>query len=180
MTIPEALLLGGRSGVGKSTVGAEVSAQLNAAGVPHVLIEGDYVGCVNPPPPDDPHRSAITERNLTAMWANFAALGHHRLVYTNTASVLDGEDGMFTRALGGRARLIRVLLTATDDTARQRLTAREIGGELEIHITRSARMATRLDTHAPHGTVRVRTDDLRVPDIARVAIAATGWLPPAP
>ena len=175
MTVPEALLIGGRSGVGKSTVGAEVSAQLNAAGVAHVLVEGDFVGCVNPPPADDPHRSLITERNLTAMWANFAALGHHRLVYTNTASVLSSEDGMFTRALGGRARLVRVLLTASDETARERLSAREIGGELELHITRSAAAATRLAAYAPLGTITVRTDGRRVPDIAREAIAATGW-----
>lgn len=38
----EALLIGGRSGVGKTTVGWEVAARLRAAGLAHAIVEGDY------------------------------------------------------------------------------------------------------------------------------------------
>ncbi|MEV0647709.1 hypothetical protein AB0I28_20815 [Phytomonospora sp. NPDC050363] len=171
--MPEALLIGGRSGVGKTTVGWEVSGLLGEAGIAHCHVEGDTVGNVVPPPADDPHRSRITEVNLTAMWANFAAIGCTRLVYTNTASVLEPE--MFERALGGSARLTRVMLTAADETVAGRLGGREIGSELELHLKRSAFMAPYLDEHVPAGTIRIATDGRTVTEIARDVIAATGW-----
>jgi adenylylsulfate kinase-like enzyme len=65
----EVLLIGGRAGVGKSTVGGEVSVRLRAAKVAHAVIEGDFVGRVHPAPKGDPHRAAVTERNLRAVWA---------------------------------------------------------------------------------------------------------------
>src|ERR1017187_3900274 len=72
----EALLIGGRSGVGKSTVAWEVSAQLQDCSVAHCLIEGDFLDQAYPPPEGDPTRRKRTEDNLTALWRNFAALGY--------------------------------------------------------------------------------------------------------
>lgn len=172
--MPDALLIGGRSGSGKSTVGWEVSGLLGVDGILHAYVEGDTVGNIVPARPDDPQRSRITEVNLTAMWANFAAAGCDRLVYTNTASVL--EPDMFERALGGTARIVPVMLTAGDETVAGRLGAREIGSELELHIRRSRHMAAYLDEHAPQGTIRVATDGRTVTEIAREIIAATGWV----
>ncbi|WP_171168962.1 adenylyl-sulfate kinase [Streptomyces sp. I05A-00742] len=170
----EALLIGGRSGVGKSTVGWEVSELLDAAGVTHCVLDGDYLGHVVPPPPTDPHRSALTERNLAAVWANFTALGHRRLIYTNTVSVL--EEDMFRRALGGDSlRLVKVLLTATNETAAARLGLRETGTQLAVHLERSARAARRLAEHAPPDTVTVATDGRSVLEVACEVVTATGW-----
>lgn len=152
----------------------EVSEQLQAAGVAHCLIEGDLMGQVHPAPAEDPDRSAITERNLSAVWANFAALGYQRLIYTNTVSVL--ENGMFERAMGGESlRIVRVLLTADDATAHARLTQREIGSQLVPHIQRSAVMARHLEEHVPADTVRVPTDGRAIVDIARQVVVATRW-----
>ncbi|MGW7065565.1 hypothetical protein ACWGII_11295 [Streptomyces sp. NPDC054855] len=172
----EALLIGGRSGAGKSSVGREVAARLRAADVGHAYIEGDVLDAVHPAPPGDPHRSGITERNLAALWANYTDLGCRRLIYTNTASVLGSEERLFTRALRG-PRLIRVLLTASDATVEERLTARERGSELQRQLRRSAFMARWLDDHAAEGTHRVATDGRRVEDIAADVVAATGWDP---
>ncbi|MFI1869800.1 hypothetical protein [Streptomyces jumonjinensis] len=174
MTAYEVLLIGGRSGVGKSTVGFEVSALLQEQGIAHCLLEGDCLDQVHPAPAGDPHRSAITERNLAAVWANYAALGHRRLIYTNTVSVLEAD--MFRRALGGDAlRVVKVLLTAGDTTVRTRLARRETGIRLTEHIERSALAARRLEERAPDDTVRVVTDGRPVPEIAGEVIAATGW-----
>ncbi|MFF1712532.1 hypothetical protein [Streptomyces sp. NPDC058268] len=170
----EALLIGGRSGAGKSSVGLEAAALLRAADVGHAYIEGDVLDAVHPAPEGDPHRSGITERNLAALWANYTDLGCHRLVYTNTASVLASEEWLFTAALRG-PRIIRVLLTASDATVGERLTARERGSELEQQLRRSALMARRLEEHAADGTLRVATDGRRVQDIAADVVAATGW-----
>jgi hypothetical protein len=170
----EVLLIGGRSGVGKTTVGAEISAQLQAAGVAHCLIEGDNLDQAHPAPPGDPSRTKLTEANLAALWANYAALGYHRLIYTNTVSIL--EPDLIARAVGGSPRIVPVLLTAGDATARHRLGAREIGSQLDAHLRRSATMAAHLETAAPADVVRVPTDGRRVDEIAREVIIATDWL----
>lgn len=174
METTEALLIGGRSGVGKTSVGREVAALLRAADVGHAYIEGDTLDAVHPTPEGDPDRSRITERNLAALWANYTDLGHHRVVYTNTASVLSSEEWLFARALRG-PRIIRVLLTASDATVEERLTARELGSELEQQLRRSTYMARRLEEHAADGTRRVATDGRRIGDIAADVVAATGW-----
>jgi hypothetical protein len=171
----EALLIGGRSGVGKTTVGWEVSAQLQHAGVAHCLVEGDNLDQAFPAPPDDPARTKLTEANLAALWRNYAALGHHRLIYTNTVSVL--EPDLIARAVGGAPRIISVLLTAEDATAHHRLSAREIGSQLDVHLHRSAAMALHLEDAAPADVVRMPTDERPVAAIARDVVTATGWLP---
>lgn len=171
----EVLLIGGRAGVGKTTAAWEVSAQLREAGAAHVVVDGDSLNAVHPAPGGDPRRALITERNLTAVWANYAALGHRRLVYTNTVSVLAGSAGMFERAMGADVRIVRVLLTASDVTATERLTGRELGSELEHELRSSARKARLLDEEAPPDTVRVATDGRSVVDIAREIVSVTGW-----
>ncbi|GGY07878.1 hypothetical protein GCM10010324_63460 [Streptomyces hiroshimensis] len=171
------MLIGGRAGVGKTTVAWEASARLRAATVPHCVIEGDFMCQVHPAPEGDPSRSEITERNLTAVWSNFAELGYRRLIYTNTVSVLAGNTGMFRRAMGGDVRIVRVLLTASDATTGERLRGRELGSELEQELKNSAYKARLLDERAPGDTVRVATDGRSVADIAREVVAATAWLP---
>lgn len=171
----QVLLIGGRAGVGKTTVGWEVSAQLRAATIAHAVIEGDLMGQIHPAPEGDPHRAQITESNLTAVWANFAQRGCRRLIYTNTASVLPEATGMFERAMGPEVRITRVLLTASDATTRQRLLGRELGSELDQELAGSLRKARLLDERVPAETVRVATDGRLVVDIAREVVAAAGW-----
>ena len=172
----EVLLIGGRAGVGKTSVGWEVSALLRGAAVPHAVIDGDFMGQVHPAPEGDPHRAEITECNLTAVWANYARRGYRRLIYTNTLSVMPEAAGMFERAMGGRVRIVRVLLTATDATTRGRLERRELGSELETEWESSARKARLLDQRTPADAVRVATDGRAVADIAREVVGAAGWI----
>ncbi|MGW2514899.1 AAA family ATPase [Streptomyces scopuliridis] len=174
MTDYELLLIGGGAGVGKTTVAWEVSAALRGKGTAHCLIEGDYMDQIHPAPEDDPHRTAITERNIAAVWSNYAALGQHRLIYTNTVSIL--EEPMISRAMGdGAVSATCVLLTADEATVRERLAGREIGSQLAAHIERSLRMARHLDDEAPAGTVRIPTDGRSVQDIAIHVLQAAAW-----
>lgn len=71
--------------------------------------------------------------------------------------------------------MVRVLLTASDGTARERLVGRELGPGLERELAGSARKARLLDQRAPAGTVRVGTDGRGVVEIAREVVGATGW-----
>ncbi|OXY98550.1 AAA family ATPase [Streptomyces diastatochromogenes] len=171
----ELLLIGGRAGVGKTTVAWEVSALLRSATVPHAVIDGDFMGSVHPAPEGDPHRSEITESNLTAVWSNYSRRGYRRLIYTNTLSVLPEVTGMFERAMGSGVRIVRVLLTATDATAHERLVRRELGSELESELAGSARKARLLDQEAAADALRIATDGRSVVDIAHEVVSTTGW-----
>ncbi|WP_158843813.1 hypothetical protein [Saccharothrix deserti] len=174
MITRELLLIGGGAGVGKSSVGWEVSQLLQSRETAHCFVEGDFLDQIHPAPADDPHRTAITERNLAAIWSNYAALGQHRLVYTNTVSVL--EEPMLRRAMGaGPIRSTCVLLTATEPTIRERLARREIGSQLGSHIERSLAMARVLDEEAPAHTARVPTDGKSVEEIAHEVLHAAAW-----
>jgi len=64
------------------------------------------VGQVHPAPAGDPDRAAITERNLAAVWANFAAVGCRRLVYTNTASSTRMSRRLAELAVAGTVRVV--------------------------------------------------------------------------
>jgi hypothetical protein len=167
----EILFIGGRSGVGKSSVGNEIHAQLCAAEVKHCLIEGDVLDLAWPPPWE--HR--LTERNLAAIWRNYRSLGYRRMVYTATVSVRYTAE--LAAAMGDDPLIHAVLLTASDATARDRLAQREIGTAYDIHVRRSDRAARDLDASVPDWVHRVATDGRDVAAIAREIIAHTGWAP---
>jgi hypothetical protein len=165
----EVLFLGGRSGVGKSSVGNEIHAQLSAARVRHCVIEGDNLDLAYPPP----WEHHLAERNLAAMWANYRALGYRRLVYTNTVSVRAAAE--LTAAMGDDPLVTAVLLTADDTTARHRLAKREIGTALDWHIERSDLMARELEQTSPAWVHRVPTDGRPVAALATEIITLTAW-----
>jgi hypothetical protein len=171
--IPEVLLVAGRSGSGKSSVAFEVSARWARDGLAHCLVDGDNLSAAYPKPPADPHGTALTEANLRAVWATYAAAGYRRMVYVNTVSILERE--LVTRALGGRAQVRGVLLTASARTVRDRLGPREIGSELREHLDRSASAAELLERAAGPWVTRVATDGRMVEDVARDVAAASGW-----
>jgi broad-specificity NMP kinase len=164
------LLVGGRSGVGKTSVAVELHSLLAARQVMHALIEGDNLDLAYPPP----WEHGLAQKNLAAMWRNYAALGHRRLIYTNTNSVVDWQA--LSDAVGGGPRVVGVLLTASDDVIRARLARREIGTALADHVERSRRAAERLDAQAPPWVVRVDTDGRGTPEIARELAELTTWL----
>jgi deoxyadenosine/deoxycytidine kinase len=169
--VSRALFIGGRAGVGKSSVGYELHAQLSAARVQHCLVEGDNLDQAWPAP----HEHGLAEQNLAAMWANYRALGYRRMIYTNTASVFEKVIHELTTAMGDNPQVTAVLLTCSDATARQRLSQREIGSELTWHIEHSDLMARRLDSRAPDWAHRVTTDNRTVADIAAEVKTLTGW-----
>ena len=167
------MFLGGRSGVGKSSIGLEIHAQLSAAEVRHCLIEGDNLDLAWPVPWQQGHQ--LAEQNLAAMWANYRALGYRRMIYTNTASVRPEVISSLVTAMGDNPKVTAVLLTASDETARQRLAGREIGSAYEWHVTRSDRAAVELEAEAPPWVHRVLTDGRSVRELAAEIIALTGW-----
>jgi AAA domain len=172
VAIEEVLLIGGAAGVGKSTVGWEVSVQLNRLGVAHWHLEADVLDAAWPRPVDDPNGERMSVNTMRAMAGVFAAEGYTRCVHVQTANVVDHH--LVTQAVG-EVTLRGVLLTARDATRIQRLAGREIGTDLERHLASTRRMADRLEHKAPDWVVRVATDDRTVTDIAREVIEHSGW-----
>jgi predicted kinase len=171
-TSVDVIFIGGRSGVGKTTVAAEVSRQLALVDVAHALIEGDNLDQAHP----EPWREGIdlAEQNLAAMWRNYQAAGYSRLIFTNTVSVL--QMPALIAALATDVRAMAVLLTADDSTAAHRLAQREIGSGLQDAIGRSAAAAANLESAAMDTVHRVFTDNREVSDIAAQVISMSGWV----
>jgi broad-specificity NMP kinase len=165
----EVVFVGGRSGVGKTTAALALHAMLTRRDVAHAVIEGDALDLAHPAP----WQHALAERNLAAMWRNYADLGYRRLVFTNTVSVLHAAE--LAEAMGGDPRVIAVLLRAADDTVRARLAERETGAELDAHVTRSDAAARRLDAEAPSRVHRSDTDGRTPSEVAEAILALTGW-----
>ncbi|AIY49496.2 hypothetical protein MFTT_30940 [Mycolicibacterium fortuitum subsp. fortuitum] len=162
------VFIGGRSGTGKTSVGFEMHAQLSAAGVTHCLIDGDFLDMAYPVPS---HVDDLAERNLAAMWANYRALGYHRMIYINTASVLPEVMERLTTAMGGNPTVVSILLTCTDATARVRLGKREIGSTLEQHLESSNEMNARLESGVAAATHRGLLHDQVTSELA-----CPGWV----
>jgi len=53
------------------------------------VIEGDYLDLAHPAPHLAFPHASLAEQNLAAMWTAYRSLGYHRLIYTNTAAVLN-------------------------------------------------------------------------------------------
>ena len=172
MGIEEVLLLGGPAGVGKTSVGWEISVQLTRLGIAHWHLEGDVLDSAWPRPADDQDGQRMTVNAMRAMAQVFAAEGYRRCVYVQTASVIDSH--LVTEALGD-VQMTGVLLTAADAVRQQRLAQREIGTDLERHLESGQRMAVRLEREAPDWVLRVPTDGRTVAAIAAEVIAHVGW-----
>jgi ABC-type glutathione transport system ATPase component len=165
----EVLFIGGRSGVGKSSIAFELHAQLSQARVKHCVIEGDNLDLAYPAP----WEHHLAERNLSAVWNNYRSLGYRRMIYTNTVSVRFPDH--LAAARGDEPRVVAVILTATDETAHTRLGRRIHGSDLLEHIKRSNVRARELESLTPGWVHRLVTDDRSVTDVASELRSIIGW-----
>ena len=163
------LLIGGRSGSGKTRVAGELHALLAGEGVRHAVIEGDALDLAHP----EPWEHRLAARNLASVWANYRALGHRRLVYTNTVSPLEAAE--LAAAMGDDPEVTVVVLRARDDTVEARLAGREEGEELAAHLRRSRVAAARLDAQSPAGAIRIDTDGRESAALAREIRSHLPW-----
>lgn len=164
------VVIGGRSGVGKSSAAFALHDLLRQRDVQHAVIEGDALDLAHPAPWE--HR--LAERNLAAVWANYRSLGFRRLVYTNTVAVLHTTS--IATAMGDEPRVTAVLLSASDVTTSARLACREQGESMARHLERSAQAAELLEEKAPPDVHRLATDGLLPVEVAQRILALLDWL----
>jgi broad-specificity NMP kinase len=171
----EVLFVGGRSGVGKSTAAEALHDLLAEADVRHAVIEGDVLDLAHPAPHVEHPEARLAERNLAAVWAGYRSIGHHRLVYTNTVSVLEADH--LAAAMGDDPVVTAVLLRAGDEVTASRLGRRAGAAVPERQLAHSVRTARRLDAVVPGRVARVDTDGLTPAQVARRLASLAGWLP---
>ncbi|WP_206505287.1 hypothetical protein [Streptomyces chrestomyceticus] len=169
----EILVLCGAAGVGKSTTAYEVSHQLGRADVPHALLDTDQLDQVHPWPPPGLAPSELSRRNLAAVWANLAEVGHTRLILTGVFVTLERELAWIADAVPD-AGLTPVRLTADAPTLERRVRRREIGSGAADQLARTARQHAALARPEPPGTTVIDTTGRSVVSVACEVIGV--WL----
>lgn len=168
--MPGALLVNGTVGAGKTAAADAAGDLLAEAGVPHAVIDVDWLRRSWPSPAGDPFNSAITLRNLAAVARNFLADGAERLVLAGVIESRDERD-RYARALGVPLTVcwIRTGLA----TVRARLHRRhEHDDGLDWHLRRSGELDAVLEAAAVHDyTVDGTAGDPR----AVAAAVLKGW-----
>src|SRR5262245_20163628 len=124
-------------GSGKTTVMAEASDILTARGMTHAAIDLDTLDIAYLP---GTARTELVYRNLSSVWANYAALGIDRLLLA--AAVENPVELNEIRAVLPDAATVICRLTARLETMEGRVSMREPG---MLHDTFVARVAE-LDT----------------------------------
>ena len=158
----DVLVISGPAGVGKSATAFEVSHRLRVAGVDHVLIDTDELDRIYPVPDD---LSAVTERNLAAMWRTFASRGARRLILVGVFLDRVAELEWVRRAIPD-AQFTCLRLIASDATLEERIDRRELGSDRDDQIARTRRQVQQIDADRRAGITRIATDGLNVSDIA--------------
>ncbi|PKX88458.1 uncharacterized protein P174DRAFT_516530 [Aspergillus novofumigatus IBT 16806] len=183
--IVQVILLSGRSGVGKTTIASEMSEHLKIHGIPHAHIDGDNLDMVYP----EEEGPDLLLLNLESMFGNYyRRRGCSRLILSGTAMALEYEsiqntlqaviqDSLqFPREREPAIDLRGFILTATDNTASERLRKREIGSLLDHHLASGLRMASVLENEVGGWACRISTDGRTVKDIAAQILEQANWV----
>jgi predicted kinase len=170
------ILITGPVGSGKTTVAFEASAQLEAAGIAHALVDADELDRLFPAPPGDPHKMELTQRNLAAVWENLSGAGAPRLILTMVAQSLERELPWVHAAVPG-AQITMVRLRTSESTLLERVRRREVGSGEAYHARRSVEQARSMAREAEgEKVIVVETTGRQVVDIAREVLARCGWI----
>lgn len=167
------LIITSSVGVGKTSVAFAISRILNKCGIPHAVIDLDYLREVFPRPKDDPFHSALGFRNLAAIWENFKKAGVSRLLIPNVTE--DRSDVNGIRAAIPNADIQVVLLTAKIETIHDRLKSREHGESLERHLNRAVVLSENLERAGVEDYV-VSTDGKTTEVIAAEILEKSSWI----
>ncbi|MFI7703562.1 hypothetical protein [Nonomuraea sp. NPDC049480] len=139
-----ALLITGTVGVGKTSVADAAGDLLADAGVPHAVIDLDWLRRAWPAPPGDPFNGELTLRNLRAVTANFLDTGAELLVLAGVIEDRD-ERRRHEEALGVPLTVCRIGVALPE--VRRRLVARHANDPsgLDWHLERAGELREILD-----------------------------------
>ena len=170
------ILITGPVASGKTTVAFEASAQLEASGIAHALVDADELDRIFSAPQGDPHKTALTGRNLAAVWQNQAAAGAPRPILAMVAESLERELPWIRAAVPG-AEIVVVRLRAPESELLARVRKREVGSRESYHAGRASEQARSMARESDaEGTIVVQTQGRAVVGIAQEILAKCRWV----
>lgn len=176
--VHKGMLIGGVTGVGKSTMVDAVGRVLSAGVGTVAVVDTDTLAQFGPPPRDGSPTERqwfyddLKCRNLAAVWANFEAAGARFAVVSGG---IDSAElrARYTGALAG-CEVQMVRLVAPTETVRERLRGRDDGAKLDRGLGVLAEQEALLDSlHVEDFTV---VNDRPLVDVAREIVTRAGWL----
>jgi hypothetical protein len=160
------LVVTGPVGVGKTTVGWEMTEVLDERGLAFGFYDPDAVH-FRPVPQDDPFGYRVSLAGLAAVWPLMRV---PRLI----VPLVVQERAVAERLLPGAALTV-ARLTASPSTLEERIRRREIGAGLEWHLTRARELDAHWRDH-PVEDFLVDTDGRAVRDLAVETLTRSGWI----
>lgn len=165
----DVLVISGSMGSGKTTVMAEASDLLAAAGIVHAAIDLDALAVGHfPILPFD-----LPERNLASIWQNYASAGIRRLLIAEALDTTAKRD-QIVRVIP-EAAVVVCRLRARIETMESRVRQRE-PGMLQPELVARVRTLEALLDSTPVADFEVDNDGRLVTTVAREALRLAGWL----
>ncbi|MEV4475318.1 hypothetical protein [Nonomuraea sp. NPDC049504] len=161
------LWLSGPSGVGKSSAGWEICAQLGREGVRTAFVDADQISLIHPEPGENTHR--LRARNLAALWDGFRAEGAECLVLAGFVDTPD-EVREYPSVLPDVAFTV-CRLRAPAEELRRRFLGRGWQPDLVEHAEAEAAAQDRTS----YADLTLDTTGLTIPETARLIRKSTGW-----
>lgn len=170
---PEALLITGTVGAGKTTTAEAVGDLLRERGVPHAVVDLDWLRRAWPSPADDPFNSALEIANLTAVTATYLRAGASRLVLAGVLEDAAGKE-RYREAVGVPLHVVRLRVDLP--LVRRRLQARHAHEQAvrEWHLHRSGELHDVLEAAGVEDAV-LETSALSPQQVAEALLARVGW-----
>ncbi len=167
------LVISGPVGVGKTTVGQEISNRLDRQGVPHTFIDLDALTQTYPRPAGDPYGYRLAFANLQAVRANGVAAGSRNLIVSRVVEDRSQYEALQAALPGGVPTICRLM--ASEAVLLDRVRKRELGAGLGWHERRALELAGRLRQSGPADVV-IDTDSRKPADIAEALVAKVTWV----
>lgn len=164
------IVITGSMGAGKTTVMAEASDLLAAAGVNHAAIDLDGLGIGHIPEGAWPD---LAYRNLASVWENFERAGATNLLIAEAVETADELERI--QAAIPDAEIVVCRLKASPETMQRRVRAREPGMLQDVFVARVLELESILD-QADVEDFALSNDQSSITDVARELLVRAGWL----
>lgn len=167
------LVVTGPVGVGKTTVTLALGDLLAAAGLPHTLVDMDWLRSTWPAPRDDRFHTGLGYRALAALAREARAAGSGRFVIADVVETWAQRDE-YARAIPG-AEVTVARLLADLGTIEARIARRAAGADDPWEPRRAAELIGIMDANAV-ADLTIDTTGLAPMEIAREIAARLAWL----